>query len=195
MTFRHPANGHTVTVRKSFLWCLLFGCFYFMKHDAWSSAFIALVAAIFTGGLAWLIRGAGDKNALINAGGYGMSGVEHGGEVVAHLGERQAAQAVVGAEGDDDDRRLVLAQRIGQPGAAAGRGCAGDGEVGDAIIEALFRQPLAEQRRPGLFGTDAVAGGKRIAHDQDGAGGERRGSGAEQGKQEQDDPHDGKTGG
>ncbi len=55
MTFRHPANGHTVTARKSFLWCLLFGCFYFMKHDAWSSALIALAAAIFTGGLAWLI--------------------------------------------------------------------------------------------------------------------------------------------
>ena len=26
--------------------------------------------------LAWLIRGAGDKNALINAGGYGMNGTE-----------------------------------------------------------------------------------------------------------------------
>lgn len=34
--------------------------------------------AVAPGGdaLAWLIRGAGDKNALINAGGYGMSGTE-----------------------------------------------------------------------------------------------------------------------
>jgi hypothetical protein len=28
------------------------------------------------GGLAWLIRNAGDKNSLINLGGYGMTGVE-----------------------------------------------------------------------------------------------------------------------
>ena len=35
---------------------------------------------------------------------------------------------------------------------------------------------LVEQHRPGLFGTDAVAGGKRVAHDQDGSRGEGRGS-------------------
>ena len=43
----------------------------------------------------------------------GLGGIEHGFQVVAHLGERQAAQPVVGAERDDDDRRLVLAQRVG----------------------------------------------------------------------------------
>jgi peptidoglycan/LPS O-acetylase OafA/YrhL len=55
MTFRHPGNGYTVTVRHSFLWCLIFGLFYFMKHSAWSAAIIAFFAAVFTVGLAWLI--------------------------------------------------------------------------------------------------------------------------------------------
>lgn len=55
MTFRHPSNGHTVTVRHPFFWCLLFGGFYLMKHDAWSAACIALGVSVLTGGLAWLI--------------------------------------------------------------------------------------------------------------------------------------------
>lgn len=55
MTFRHPANSHEVHVRHAFLWCLMFGCFYFIKHGAWGPALIALAAAIFTFGLAWLI--------------------------------------------------------------------------------------------------------------------------------------------
>lgn len=55
MSFRHSANGHVVTVRHSFLWCFLFGGLYFMKHDAWSAGIIAIVVAICTVGLAWLI--------------------------------------------------------------------------------------------------------------------------------------------
>ena len=36
------------------------------------------------GGLAWLIKGAGDKNAMVNAGGYGMSGVEQAAYTALH---------------------------------------------------------------------------------------------------------------
>ena len=124
-----------------------------------------------------------------------LGGIEHGGEVVAHLGERQAAQTVVGAEGDDDDGRLVALQGFRQAGTAAGGGLAGNRDIGDAIIEALFAQALFQQRRPGLFGTDAVTGGERVAHNQDGSRGERRRGGKEQGQQEQGSPHDRETGG
>jgi len=66
--------------------------------------------------------------------------VDHGVEVAAHLAQRQAAQAVVGAQGDDDDRRLVRLERRQQARTAAGCGFAGDGDVGDAIIEAPLGQ-------------------------------------------------------
>ncbi len=57
------------------------------------------------------------------------------------------------------------------------------------------RPPMLSSRPMILVGlTGGVATGKS-AHDQDGAGGKRRGAGKEQGKQEQGDPHDGKTGG
>lgn len=55
MTFRQPANNYTVTVKHPFLWCLLFGVFYFIKHGVWSHAVIAFFAALFTIGISWLI--------------------------------------------------------------------------------------------------------------------------------------------
>lgn len=36
------------------------------------------------GGLAWLIRNAGDKNTLVNLGGYGMNGVEQAAYTALH---------------------------------------------------------------------------------------------------------------
>ena len=44
---------------------------------------------------------------------------------------RQAAQAVVGAEREDDDARLVLPERGGQAAAAAGSGFAADAGIDD----------------------------------------------------------------
>lgn len=55
MSFKHPMNGYVVHVRHSFLWCLIFGCFYLAKHGAWAAAFISFGAAIFTAGISWLI--------------------------------------------------------------------------------------------------------------------------------------------
>ena len=55
MTFRNVSNNHTVTVRHSFIWCLIFGVLYFAKHDAWAQAVIALLFVVVTGGVAWLI--------------------------------------------------------------------------------------------------------------------------------------------
>jgi peptidoglycan/LPS O-acetylase OafA/YrhL len=67
MAFRHPHNGHVVTVRHPFLWCFLFGCFYLAKHEAWSAAIIAFFAAMFTLGLAWMIYPFFAKGIIRNA--------------------------------------------------------------------------------------------------------------------------------
>ena len=100
--------------------------------------------------------------------------VDHGVQVVAHLRQRQAAQAVVGAQRDDDDGRFVVLERRIQSRTAAGRGFTRNRQVGDAIIEPLVAQALAEQGRPGLLRPDAITGGQRIAHHQDGLGGMSR---------------------
>ena len=55
MTFRHPSNNYKIVVRHPGLWCLLFGCFYFMKHGVWTHVFISFFAALLTAGAAWFI--------------------------------------------------------------------------------------------------------------------------------------------
>lgn len=41
--------------KNSFLWCLLFGCFYFMVRGIWTHAVISILLAIITYGISWLI--------------------------------------------------------------------------------------------------------------------------------------------
>ena len=118
-----------------------------------------------------------------------LGGVDHGRQIVAHLADRQAAQTVVGAERDDDDGRLVLAQGGSEPGASAGRGFAGDRQVGNVIIKMFVAQALGEQGWPGLLRANAVAGRQRIAEDQNGFAGPTRGGGAEQNTEKEDKPH------
>lgn len=55
MTFRHPLNNYTVTPGIPFLWCLLFGPLYFIKHGAWGQALIVFVVAVGTMGFAWFV--------------------------------------------------------------------------------------------------------------------------------------------
>jgi hypothetical protein len=54
---RNPMTDETVTIKKwpTFWLTLFFGCFYFAYHGLWLHAAIALVAAIFTSCLSWLI--------------------------------------------------------------------------------------------------------------------------------------------
>jgi hypothetical protein len=53
--FRNPANGYEEDVSLAWLWCLLFGGFYFALKGAWAHALIGFVLALFTFGLSWLI--------------------------------------------------------------------------------------------------------------------------------------------
>jgi uncharacterized membrane protein len=53
--FRNPANGYEEECGTPWLWCLLFGCIYFAVRGIWTHAVAALLLAIFTWGLSWLI--------------------------------------------------------------------------------------------------------------------------------------------
>lgn len=64
MRFRNPVNGATVEINNPAAWTLLFGGFYWLKHEAWAEAILALGAAFFTAGLAWLIAPFFAKMAL-----------------------------------------------------------------------------------------------------------------------------------
>jgi hypothetical protein len=54
--YRNPANGRIETVSGlTWLWVLLFGCFYFAARGVWGHFVISLGAGILTLGLSWLI--------------------------------------------------------------------------------------------------------------------------------------------
>ena len=93
-----------------------------------------------------------------DAGVFLLRGIGQGCQVVTHRLDRQAAQAVVGAERNDDDVRPVLVQRRTEPRPPAARGFARDAGVGDAIIKSFLFEAFCEQARPGRFLSDAIAG-------------------------------------
>lgn len=78
----HPGNGAKEQTWSGFSWpCLFFGCFWFMYKHLWGWGLLALAAAVFTGGLAWLVfpvfANGIHRKALINAG-WGVDGAGAG---------------------------------------------------------------------------------------------------------------------
>lgn len=55
LRFRNPANGYTERVGVPWLWCRLFGCIYFAVKGIWTHAVAALLLALLTAGLSWLV--------------------------------------------------------------------------------------------------------------------------------------------
>ncbi len=55
MRFRNPATGQIVVISDAFLWTLLFGPFYWAKHEAWLGFVVSVLAALATFGVSWLI--------------------------------------------------------------------------------------------------------------------------------------------
>jgi len=55
MQFRNPANGYIESADVPFLWCLLFGCFYFAVKGIWTHALVSAVLAVCTFGFSWLV--------------------------------------------------------------------------------------------------------------------------------------------
>jgi hypothetical protein len=77
-----------------------------------------------------------------------LSLLDDAAEVLLHLRDRQAAQAVVRAQLHDEHGGLVLLQGLPDARSAAAAGIARDARVDDDIIGVLELQPLAEQRHP-----------------------------------------------
>jgi hypothetical protein len=53
--FRNSANGYEEAVGTPWIWCLLFGCVYFAAKGIWTHAVAALLLALLTAGLSWLV--------------------------------------------------------------------------------------------------------------------------------------------
>lgn len=54
-TLVNPVNNYEISVSYAFLWCFLFGSFYFAYKGVWGQAFLSAIIAIFTCGISWLI--------------------------------------------------------------------------------------------------------------------------------------------
>ena len=89
------------------------------------------------------------------------------GEVLLHLRHRQAAKAVVGAELQDQDADVPLAERPLDPLQPRGRRVAGDAGVDDFPLVAVDVELLLEQRRKRLQLEEPVAGGQAVAEHDD----------------------------
>lgn len=63
--FKNPSNGFVEESSSPWLWCLLFGTFYFMFKGVWTHAVLSFIVAVFTGGLSWLIYPFFAKQILI----------------------------------------------------------------------------------------------------------------------------------
>ncbi len=55
--FKNKLNGHEEESHEtlSFVWCFLFGCFYFAFKGNWTHAFASFILALFTLGVSWFI--------------------------------------------------------------------------------------------------------------------------------------------
>ena len=100
--------------------------------------------------------------------GSGLAGgTHHRREVPAHGVHRLAAQAVVGAQFDDDCARTVLSQQGVEPVAPAQRGLAADAGVYHPVIQLFLDETLLQQIDPAAALRQSVAGGEAVAeHEQ-----------------------------
>lgn len=106
----------------------------------------------------------GDDDRGVRVGGAGA--VDDRLEVGARALEVVAAEGVVGAEGEDEDRDGLTEEPV-DAAESAGRRLAAHAGVDHAErVPGLVDLPL-DQRRVGLLGGEAVAGGERVAEEED----------------------------
>lgn len=55
MAFVNPATGRVERLEQAWLWTLAFGGLYFAAKGAWFQAVAAILLAVCTGGLSWLV--------------------------------------------------------------------------------------------------------------------------------------------
>ena len=113
--------------------------------------------------------------------------LDHLREIVAQRRDGLAAQPVVAAELDDDERRIVQLEQARQARESAGRRIARDAGI-HYLISVTFRlQAILEHRDPGLLGGYPIAAAQGVAHHDDGLPGTARCRKAENGQREQGD--------
>jgi hypothetical protein len=55
LQFQNPVNGYIESCPHAWIWCLLFGGFYFIYKRIWTHVIIGFVAAILTMGISWFV--------------------------------------------------------------------------------------------------------------------------------------------
>ena len=55
LKFRNPVNGYVEDSPHPWLWCLLFGVFYFGYKGIWMHVVLGMLAGLVTSGISWLI--------------------------------------------------------------------------------------------------------------------------------------------
>jgi len=92
--------------------------------------------------------------------------LDNGGEIALHVLDRQAAQAVVGAEFEDDDGRLVFGEGRRDAAQPATGGFAADTGIDHAPARFLLRQLFLQQTHPACFAWNAVSGRQAVTEHQ-----------------------------
>jgi hypothetical protein len=91
-----------------------------------------------------------------NPGSGGPGQGNHVRKVVVNRLQRQAAQAVIGAQLQQYDGGVVHGEQVGQSFQAATAGLAADAGVDDLVLVPLVMKPLLQQRYPALLGLQPV---------------------------------------
>jgi len=103
-------------------------------------------------------RDAGEQRFHVS----GFESGEHLVEIAARLGERQAAQAVVAAEFDNDNSGMQR-QDGAQVGDGVFGGCAAGSLIDDFVMKASRVEVALQGVGEGLAGLEAVAGGNTVS--------------------------------
>jgi len=98
-----------------------------------------------------------------------------------------APQAVVAAELDDNERRIMQLEQARQARESTGRCVARNAGIHYLITVTFRLQPILEHRDPGLPCGYSIAAAQGVAHHDDGLPGAARCRKAENGQREQDD--------
>jgi hypothetical protein len=77
-------------------------------------------------------------------------------KVVVNRLQRQATQAIIGAQLQQHDCGVVRGEQVGQSFQAATAGLAADAGVDDLVLVPLVVEPLLQQRDPALLGLQSV---------------------------------------
>ncbi|OGV74108.1 MAG: hypothetical protein A3B82_05705 [Methylophilales bacterium RIFCSPHIGHO2_02_FULL_57_10] len=92
--------------------------------------------------------------------------MDNGGEILSHVLDRQAAQAVVGAEFEDDNGGLVFGEGGRDATQTATGGFAADAGIDHAPARFLLRQLFFQQAHPAGFAWNAVGSRQAVTEHQ-----------------------------